>query len=99
MPPRQTTTSEQAPENAAKGPNPAPLRLEPQSELTAASLLANGVQKSGNGLLFRQASAVEVFADYQRKLVLAHAVLTNDVVQRGVFLGILCSSAVTIAGG
>ena len=56
------------------------LRLKPQTKLSSSPFFANFVQKPRNGLLLREAGAIEMFADGECEVIFAHAVLTDDMV-------------------
>lgn len=56
------------------------LRLKPQTKLSSSTFFANFVQKPRNGLLLREAGAIEMFANGECEVILAHAVLADNVV-------------------
>jgi hypothetical protein len=55
--------------------------LKPQAKLSTSPFFADFVQKPRDSFLLREAGAIEVFANGERKLILAHAVLPDNVVQ------------------
>lgn len=57
-------------------------RLKSQSKVSASPLLADFVQEPSNCLLLRKPGTVEMFANRHRKLILAHAILAANLVQR-----------------
>jgi hypothetical protein len=58
------------------------LRLKPQPKLPSPPLFTHSIQETRNSLLLRQTSTIKVSTNNERKLILAHTILTDNATQR-----------------